>query len=111
MTIVIKGRMIFRHALYQHFSKAKQTDGRTHPHRDSGTYCFSLQGFVFLLQGFLRIESVDHTEGSKSLVGRRFIAVRGPTLCVYKEEKDFVDDAPFVELEMKLACIKVRHLV
>ena len=51
---------------------------------------------------------MDHAEASKSLVGRRFIAVRGPTMCVYKEEKDFVDDEPVVELEMKLACIKVR---
>ena len=61
------------------------------------------------LVGFLRIDSVDHTEASKSLVGRRFIAVKGAMICIYKEEKDFVDDAPVVELEMKLACIKVTR--
>ena len=66
-----------------------------------------LTAIVIVISGFLRIESVDHTEASKSLVGRRYIAVRGAMMCVYKEEKDFVDDAPVVELEMKLACIKV----
>ena len=53
------------------------------------------------------MESVDQAEASKSLVGRRYLAVKGAVLCIYKEEKDFVDDAPVVELEMKLACIKV----
>ena len=54
------------------------------------------------------MESVDQAEASKSLVGRRYLAVKGAVLCIYKEEKDFVDDAPVVELEMKLACVKVR---
>ena len=55
------------------------------------------------------MDSVDGAESSKWLVGRRFLAVKGAVLCVYKEEKDFVDDAPVVELEMKFACIKVRR--
>ena len=57
--------------------------------------------------GHLRVESVDQGEATKSLVGRRFLAVKGPILCIYKEEKDFFDDAPVVQLEMKLACVKV----
>ena len=54
------------------------------------------------------MESVDQTDASKSLVGRRYLAVKGPIFCVYKEEKDYVDDAPVVQFEMKLACIKVK---
>jgi hypothetical protein len=49
---------------------------------------------INVFSGFLRVDQVEQTENPKSLIGRRYFAIKGAVMCVYKEQKDFVDDSP-----------------